>query len=124
MPTPPSPPRAGLGKHRDRREHVWAAGTFGLSPSRSASLARLPVPLLSVPQTVNVVTQQVIQEQVNATVRDALRNVAGVTFRAGEGGNQGNPLDIRGFSAQSDIFRDGVRDPGWYTRDTFRRRCG
>jgi catecholate siderophore receptor len=79
----------------------------------------LPVPLLSTPQTVNVVTQQVIQEQVNSTVRDALRNVAGVTFRAGEGGNQGDTPYIRGFSAQSDIFRDGVRDPGWYTRDTF-----
>ena len=53
------------------------------------------------------------------TVRDALRNVAGVTFRAGEGGNQGDTPYIRGFSAQNDIFRDGVRDPGWYTRDTF-----
>ncbi len=79
----------------------------------------MPTPLLNTPQTVNVVTQQVIQEQVSSTVRDALRNVAGVTFRAGEGGNQGDTPYIRGFSAQSDIFRDGVRDPGWYTRDTF-----
>ena len=52
-------------------------------------------------------------------MRDALRNVAGVTFRAGEGGNQGDTPYIRGFSAQNDIFRDGVRDPGWYTRDAF-----
>jgi catecholate siderophore receptor len=83
------------------------------------SLTRLPTPILDTPQTVNVVTQQVIQEQVSATVKDALRNVAGVTFRAGEGGNQGDTPYIRGFSAQSDIFRDGVRDPGWYTRDAF-----
>ena len=48
-----------------------------------------------------------------------MRNVAGVTFRAGEGGNQGDTPYIRGFSAQNDIFRDGVRDPGWYTRDAF-----
>ena len=63
--------------------------------------------------------KQVIREQNVATVRDALRNVAGVTFRAGEGGNQGDTPYIRGFSAQNDIFRDGVRDPGWYTRDAF-----
>ena len=68
---------------------------------------------------VNVVPQQVIREQNATTVRDALRNVAGITFRAGEGGNQGDTPYIRGFSAQNDIFRDGVRDPGWYTRDTF-----
>jgi catecholate siderophore receptor len=88
-------------------------------PASGSGVSRLPAPLLNTPQTVNVVTQQVIQEQVNATVRDALRNVAGVTFRAGEGGNQGDTPYIRGFSAQSDVFRDGVRDPGWYTRDAF-----
>ena len=58
-------------------------------------------------------------EQNVSNVDDALRNVAGITFRAGEGGNQGDTPYIRGFSAQNDIFRDGVRDPGWYTRDTF-----
>ena len=83
------------------------------------SLTRLPTRLLDTPQSVNVVTEQVIREQAASTARDALRNVAGVTFRAGEGGNQGDTPYIRGFSAQSDVFRDGVRDPGWYTRDIF-----
>ena len=82
-------------------------------------VGRIVTPLLDTPQTVNVVTQQVIREQNVGTVRDALRNVAGVTFRAGEGGNQGDTPYIRGFSAQNDIFRDAVRDPGWYTRDAF-----
>jgi len=88
-------------------------------PGAGNGVTKLPASILNTPQTINVVTQQVIQEQVNSTVRDALRNVAGVTFRAGEGGNQGDTPYIRGFSAQSDVFRDGVRDPGWYTRDTF-----
>jgi catecholate siderophore receptor len=83
------------------------------------SLTRMPTPIINTAQTVNVVPQQVLQDQNISTVRDALRNVAGVTFRAGEGGNQGDTPYIRGFSAQSDIFRDGVRDPGWYTRDAF-----
>jgi catecholate siderophore receptor len=83
------------------------------------SLTRMPIPILNTPQSVNVVPQQVIQDQNATNVKDALRNVAGITFRAGEGGNQGDTPYIRGFSAQSDVFRDGVRDPGWYTRDDF-----
>ena len=82
----------------------------------------MPIPILNTPQTVNVVPQQVIQDQNASDVKDALRNVAGITFRAGEGGNQGDTPYIRGFSAQSDIFRDGIRDPGWYTRDAVRHR--
>ena len=38
---------------------------------------------------------------------------------AGEGGKQGDTPIIRGFAARGDIFRDGIRDPGWYTRDLF-----
>ncbi|HVG51099.1 MAG TPA: TonB-dependent siderophore receptor [Xanthobacteraceae bacterium] len=97
-----------------------SGGDTGYLPSSNANSARLQgIPLLSTPQTVNVVTQEVMREQVSSSVRDALRNVSGVTFRAGEGGNQGDTPYIRGFSAQGDIFRDAVRDPGWYTRDTF-----
>ena len=117
QPAAPPPPTAPT----DAQGTAATAGTAGTGGYRatSPSLTRLPTSILDTPQTINVVTQQVIQEQVSATVRDALRNVAGVTFRAGEGGNQGDTPYIRGFSAQSDIFRDGVRDPGWYTRDTF-----
>jgi catecholate siderophore receptor len=80
---------------------------------------RATAPLLSTPQTVTVVPQQIIREQASSTVMDALRNVPGITFRAGEGGAQGDVPYIRGFDARNDIFRDGVRDPGWYTRDSF-----
>ena len=83
------------------------------------SITRLPTPLRDTPQTVNVVTQQVIQDQRATTMEEALRNVPGITFSAGEGGQQGDSPIINGQSARSDIFRDGLRDPGWYTRDLF-----
>lgn len=82
-------------------------------------VSRVPTPLLDTPQTVNVVTQQVLQEQRLTSMEDALRTVPGITFSAGEGGNQGDTPIIRGFAARGDIFRDGIRDPGWYTRDLF-----
>lgn len=83
------------------------------------TITRLPAPLRDTPQTVNVVTRQVIQEQRTSNVEDALRYIPGITFSAGEGGQQGDGPIIRGFVARGDIFRDGIRDPGWYQRDTF-----
>ncbi|WP_434385723.1 TonB-dependent receptor [Melittangium boletus] len=84
-----------------------------------SALPRLTRPLVNTPQSVSVVPEQVIEEQFSTTVRDALRNVSGITVSAGEGGRQGDTFNLRGFSAQTDTFRDGVRDLGWFTRDTF-----
>jgi len=87
--------------------------------ANTSGIGRLPVPLRDTPQTVNVVTPQIIQEQRANTMEDALRAIPGITFSAGEGGQQGDGPIIRGFVARSDLFRDGMRDPGWYTRDLF-----
>lgn len=94
-------------------------GVTGYQAPAQAGISRLPVPLRDTPQTVNVVTQQVIQEQRLLSMEDALRTVPGITFSAGEGGVQGDAPIVRGFAARGDMFRDGVRDPGWYTRDLF-----
>ena len=80
--------------------------------ANTSGIGRLPVPLRDMPQTVNVVPQQVIQEQRANTMEDALRAIPGITFAAGEGGQQGDSPFIRGFVARSDLFRDGMRDPG------------
>jgi catecholate siderophore receptor len=87
--------------------------------ANTSGIGRLPVPLRDTPQTINVVPQQVIQEQRANTMEDALRAIPGITFSAGEGGQQGDGPIIRGFVARTDLFRDGMRDPGWYTRDLF-----
>jgi catecholate siderophore receptor len=93
--------------------------TGGGYQATSSTIPRLPVPLRDTPQTVNVITQQVIQEQRVTTMEDALRYVPGITFSAGEGAQQGDGPIIRGFVARGDLFREGIRDPGWYTRDLF-----
>jgi catecholate siderophore receptor len=85
----------------------------------SASIPKFPQPLTDIPQTINVVPQQVMQEQATTTLRDALRNVAGISLAAGEGGSQGDNLTIRGFTARNDLFIDGMRDFGSYYRDPF-----
>ena len=107
---PPAPP-AAPPSHQSTATNYQAGEASGTGRSTA--------PLLNTPQSVTVVPQQIIREQASSTVMDALRNVPGITFRAGEGGNQGDAPYIRGFDARNDIFRDGVRDPGWYTRDSF-----
>ena len=44
-------------------------------------------PLLDTPQTINVISKEVIEEQGATTLRDVLKNVPGLTITAGEGGN-------------------------------------
>jgi len=75
--------------------------------------------VLDTPQTISAVPEQVMQEQGVTTLRDALRNVAGISLAAGEGGAQGDNLTIRGFTARNDLFIDGMRDFGSYYRDPF-----
>ncbi|MBL9168885.1 MAG: TonB-dependent siderophore receptor [Verrucomicrobiales bacterium] len=91
----------------------------GYKPESVAS-PKIVTALRDTPQTVNVVPRQVIEDQNATTLRDVLRNVPGISFQAGEGGvPAGDQLTIRGFAARTDLFVDGVRDVGGYTRDAF-----
>ena len=83
------------------------------------TLPKYTEPLLDTPQTISVVSHNVMETQGTTTLRDALRNVAGISLAAGEGGAQGDSLTIRGFTARNDIFLDGMRDFGSYYRDPF-----
>jgi catecholate siderophore receptor len=75
--------------------------------------------LRDVAQSVTVVTEKLIDDRNLDTLKDALRNTAGITFLAAEGGEE--DIRLRGFSLQAtgDIFLDGMRDPAFYDRDTF-----
>lgn len=73
--------------------------------------------LRDTPQSISVVPKRVLEEQNAQDLKDVLRNVPGITFNSGEGGGGvGDSINIRGFSADGNIYRDGVRDPAKYTR--------
>jgi catecholate siderophore receptor len=75
--------------------------------------------LRNIPQSITVVTERLIDDRNLDTMKDALRNTAGITFQAAEGGEE--DIRLRGFSlaGTGDIFLDGMRDPAFYDRDTF-----
>jgi catecholate siderophore receptor len=80
---------------------------------------RSAIPLAEVAQSVTSVPRELMEQRVATTVRDALRNVTGISLAAGEGGFSGDNLTLRGFSARGDFYIDGIRDSGQYTRDPF-----
>ena len=78
-------------------------------------------PLLDTPQTVQVIKKEVLREQGAASLMEALRNTPGITMQLGENGNTsaGDTFVMRGFSTESSMFIDGIRDLGAITRDVF-----
>lgn len=98
---------------------IMSVDVTGTAPVVANSLPKYQQPLEDTPQTVDVVPHAVMQQQETTTLRDALRNVAGISLAAGEGGSQGDNLTIRGFTARNDLFIDGMRDFGSYYRDPF-----
>lgn len=78
--------------------------------------------LQDTPQTIQIITSDLFNQQGATTLTEALRNSPGVgTFFVGENGNTttGDTLFMRGFDSSSSIFVDGVRDLGSVSRDVF-----
>lgn len=75
--------------------------------------------LRDIPQSVTVMTERLIDDRNLDGFRDVLRTTAGVTFQAGETGEE--DVRLRGFSLgqAGDIYTDGIRDGALYERDTF-----
>ncbi|MES2353690.1 MAG: TonB-dependent siderophore receptor [Pseudomonadota bacterium] len=89
------------------------------APAKTTIGGKAPTLLRDVPQSITVINRAVLDSQAATSITDALRNVPGITISAGEGGVIGDNINLRGFTARTDIFLDGVRDRGQYSRDTF-----
>ncbi len=72
-----------------------------------------------VPQAVTTVTNALLEEQQVGSLREALRNVSGLSFNAAEGGRSGDNMNLRGFYTFGDMYLDGIRDTAQYNRETF-----
>ena len=88
------------------------------------TVGKTPQLLRDVPQAVTVVTEQLIQDRGADTLKEALRNVAGLTFNAGEGGRIGDNITLRGYSLVGDLYLDGMRDIAQYNREDLQYRAG
>jgi catecholate siderophore receptor len=77
-------------------------------------------PLAETPQTITVLTKAAIDDSGSTDLRQILDAQPGITLGTGENGNAfGDRYIIRGQEARSDVFVDGLRDPGMSIRESF-----
>ena len=96
---------------RDRSQQTYQSGL--------TTISKTPAAAKDIPQSLTVVSEKLIHDQGKDSVKEALQNVPGITFEAGEGGRIGDNIRLRGFTVASDIYLDGMRDISQYNRDTF-----
>ena len=108
-----TPAGAGDDASGGEPEEITVIGT------RSVVNEKLGGNVEDVPQSINVITAKTLQEEAVTNLKDALKNVPGITLNAGEGAARGDTVNLRGFPAFNDFFLDGIRDAGVYTRDSF-----
>ena len=87
-----------------------------LTPSISSATKTLTL-LHDVPQSISIVNQQQMQDQMMSSVADVVRYIPGITSHQGE--NNRDQLVIRGNSTSADFFVNGMRDDVQYYRDLY-----
>ncbi len=86
---------------------------------KQTTIAKGHQQLKDIPQTVTVMTEKFMTDRNYDDFREVLKATAGVTFQAGETGEE--DVRMRGFSLgqAGDIYVDGLRDAPLIERDTF-----
>jgi catecholate siderophore receptor len=102
-----------LGVHQS----VDVTGTQSYGTAAISTATRTLTPLRDVPQSVTVVSQELIRDQAMTSIGDVIRYVPGITVHQGE--NNRDDLVIRGNRSSADFFLNGVRDDVQYYRDLF-----
>jgi catecholate siderophore receptor len=110
---PPQPqPQAAAAPTQASR-----SGTVGYVTTRTTTGTKTDTPIINIPQSISVVTQEFIRDQNNQAFTETLRYVPGVIPHQGEGNR--DDVVIRGQRSNADFFVNGVRDDVQYFRDTY-----
>lgn len=99
-------------------EVITISGTrigYDLDSTRSAT--KTDTPLLDIPQSISIITSQLIGDQGMRSMADVVRYVPGVQMAQGEG-HRDAPV-MRGNATTADFFVDGIRDDVQYYRDLY-----
>jgi catecholate siderophore receptor len=99
------------------RDAVTVSGESGYVVPVISTATKTPTPLRDVPQSVSVVTKELIQDQVMMSMADVVKYVPGIESHQGE--NNRDQVVIRGNSSSADFYVNGVRDDVQYYRDLY-----
>jgi iron complex outermembrane recepter protein len=84
-----------------------------------SSPTRLPSPIRDIPQSVEVITRKLMDDQRAVRIPDVIRNVSGAFVNQTAGGRQ-EFINIRGFASGLNIFKNGFRDDVTFANRVFR----
>lgn len=108
----------GAGGQGSDAEVVYIYGTRNAyREDESSSVTRTPTAIEDIPQSIFVITRDVIDDQAMTGLGELVRYIPGVTMGQGEG-HRDAPT-FRGNLTTSDFFVDGVRDDLQYLRDLY-----
>ena len=85
--------------------------------SSKVNALRSPTPILDVPQSLSIVTSEMITQRGFTSVADVVDYMPGVTMSQGEGHR--DAVVFRGVRSTADFFIDGVRDDVQYYRPLY-----
>jgi iron complex outermembrane recepter protein len=77
-------------------------------PETTTTATKTDTPLRDIPQAIQIVPPQILQDRGIKTVGEALENVSSVNKRESTGSIFGDVLTVRGFAIRGSIFRDGI----------------
>ncbi len=98
---------------------VVTAERINYNGANELGLDKLTQPLVDTPQSISSLPAAKMADQGATSLGQALRMIPGITLGAGESTWQGDNPYLRGFPAKDDMYVDGERDFGYYTRDPF-----
>ncbi len=99
------------------REAVTISAPDAPGGLTTSTATKTLTPIRDVPQSITVVGQQLIKDQLMTSISDVVRYVPGVTTHQGE--NNLDQIIIRGNNTSADFFVNGVRDDVQYFRDVY-----
>ena len=99
------------------KEAVTVTANGGYQLPATTSGTKTLTPLRDVPQSITVVTQQLMKDQAMTSMGDVVRYVPGIGTHAGD--NNRDTVVIRGNTSSADFFVNGVRDDVEYYRDLY-----
>jgi catecholate siderophore receptor len=83
----------------------------------TATATKTETPLVDIPQSISLITRDLIDDQMMRSMADVVQYVPGVQMGQGEGHRDAPTL--RGNSSTADFYVDGVRDDVQYYRDLY-----
>lgn len=101
----------------DSRTIIVTGLSDGYLATNSVTATKTDTPLIDIPQTINVVTRDQLNDQAHRSLADILRYVPGTTVGQGEGNR--DQITLRGQNTTADFFLDGVRDDVQYYRGLY-----